>query len=164
MKIGTNTVVTVQYAMSLEGFEGEMIEATEQGNPFTFLYNSGEMLAAFEEEILGKEKGNDFKFSIKPENAFGEYDEESIMEFPKDVFSIDGKFDKEVIFEGNIVPMKDQEGNTYDATILEVGKDNIKVDFNHPLAGEELFITGKIEDVREATADEIKHGHVHRDE
>ncbi|PKP18469.1 MAG: peptidylprolyl isomerase [Bacteroidetes bacterium HGW-Bacteroidetes-21] len=161
MKVEKGKVISVYYNMYLDSFEGEMVEAAEKTNPHVFLYDNGEMLQSFEKEIEGKTKGDTFKFELKAANAFGEYDPEAVMELPKDSFSVNGKFDSEVIFEGNMVPMKDQDGKVYEATILGVSDKTVRIDFNHPLAGEDLFIEGGIDEVREATADELAHGHKH---
>lgn len=62
---------------------------------------------------------------------------------------------------GNFVPMQDNEGNPLEGKIVEVNSEHVKMDFNHPLAGKTLHFTGKIVDLRDATEDELNHGHVH---
>lgn len=161
MKIEKGKVISVFYNMYLDGFDGEMVESAEKDNPHVFLFENGEMLPAFEKGLEGLKKGDTFKFSLKAQEAFGEYDPDAVMELPKESFSVNGKFDSEVIFEGNQVPMKDQEGKMYEATILGVTEKTVRIDFNHPLAGEDLFIEGGIDEVREATTDELSHGHLH---
>jgi FKBP-type peptidyl-prolyl cis-trans isomerase SlyD len=66
-----------------------------------------------------------------------------------------------MLFEGNIIPMMDQQGNRYEGRVMRVGENSVKMDFNHPLAGKTLYFTGTILDVRNATPDELAHGHVH---
>lgn len=163
MNIENGKVVSVYYDMFVESFDSESIESAPKENPHIFLYGSGEMLPSFEKEIEGKKKGDTFEIVIKAENAFGEYNPDAVVELPKDQFNVNGKFDSEVIFEGNVVPMKDQEGNQYEATILGVEDKTVRIDFNHPLAGEDLYIRGGIDEVRNATDDEKSHGHVHSD-
>jgi FKBP-type peptidyl-prolyl cis-trans isomerase SlyD len=164
MKIENGKVVSVFYDMFLDGFDSEIVESAKSDNPHIFLFGSGEMLPSFEKGIEGMQKGDSFEFMIKAADAFGEHKPEAVVEIPKEQFEVDGKFDSGVIFEGNIVPMKDQEGNQYEATILGVGPKNVRIDFNHPLAGEDLYIKGGVDLVREATADELEHGHTHKDD
>jgi len=78
-----------------------------------------------------------------------------LIDLPRAIFEINGKFDDEVIFEGNIVPLKDKEGNRINAQVVSVNEDSVSLDLNHPLAGENLHFTGKILAVRAATDDEI---------
>jgi len=163
MKVQEGKVVSVYYEMYLESFDSEMVESAQKDNPHIFLFGSGEMLPSFEKGIENLQKGDSFKLEIKAADAFGEHDPDKVVEIPKEQFYEDGKFDSEVIFEGNVVPMKDQEGNHYEATILGVGPEKVRIDFNHPLAGEDLFITGGIDEVRDATPEELAHGHTHGD-
>ena len=79
----------------------------------------------------------------------------------KDVFEVDGEFDSEMVKEGNAIPMMDGEGNRLNGVVVEVGADIVKMDFNHPLAGDDLFFSGTIVEIREATAEELEHGHIH---
>lgn len=163
MKIEQGKVVSIYYEMYLEGFDSEVVESAEKDNPHIFLYGSGEMLPSFENGIMNMQKGDHFEFMITAADAFGEYNPEAVVEVPKEQFHVDGKFDSEVIFEGNVVPMKDQQGNHYEATILGVGPETVRIDFNHPLAGEDLYIKGGIDEVRDATPEELAHGHTHGD-
>ena len=73
---------------------------------------------------------------------------------------VEGKL-AEMVTPGAFVPMNDQEGNPMQGLVLEIGDETIKMDFNHPMAGLDLFFTGQILDVREATPEELDHGHVH---
>ena len=75
---------------------------------------------------------------------------------PKNIFEVNGKIDEEILFEGNIVPLQDSEGNRINASVVTVGKDTVTVDLNHPLAGENLHFVGKVLVKREATIEEIQ--------
>jgi FKBP-type peptidyl-prolyl cis-trans isomerase SlyD len=81
--------------------------------------------------------------------------EEHVLDLPKSIFEIDGKFDAETIVEGNTIPMMDSNGNHVNGSVLEVKDDVVVMDFNHPLAGETLHFKGKVIDVHEPTAEEI---------
>jgi FKBP-type peptidyl-prolyl cis-trans isomerase SlyD len=80
---------------------------------------------------------------------------------PMNVFEVEGKVDTEVVKVGAMLPMQDQNGNPMHGVILEMKETAVKMDFNHVLAGKDLHFTGKILDVREASAEELEHGHVH---
>jgi FKBP-type peptidyl-prolyl cis-trans isomerase SlyD len=77
---------------------------------------------------------------------------------PKDAF---GDMPKDELVEGAELPMQDNQGNRFFGTVVEVNTNDVLMDFNHPLAGEKLFFSGSVVDIREATPDELAHGHVH---
>jgi FKBP-type peptidyl-prolyl cis-trans isomerase SlyD len=79
------------------------------------------------------------------------------------IFEHEGKIDSELLTIGNLIPMRDNQGNVLQGKVVSVNTDSVKMDFNHPMAGKNLHFTGKILKVREATADELSHGHVHGD-
>ena len=157
MKITTNKFITASYDLHVGGEDEkpELMESTSPENPLQFIYGTGTMLPAFEQELMGLEEGNSFKFTIKPENAYGEYTTDNVVELEKSVFMVNGKFDKDTIKEGNTIPMMDSNGNRMNGSVLEVKDDVIIMDFNHPLAGETLHFTGTILEVREATVEEL---------
>jgi FKBP-type peptidyl-prolyl cis-trans isomerase SlyD len=163
MKIDKNKVVTLNYHLtSSEGNEPEeLVEQTSAEHPFVFLYGTGSVLADFETNLNGKSKGDKFDFRIKCDNAYGAHDPEYIATIPKTAFMVEGKFDAERVRVGEELPMMDAEGNQLFGFVLEVGEENVSMDFNHPLAGHDLHFSGEVMDVREATAEEISHGHVH---
>lgn len=156
MKIAANKYVSVSYDLNVgEGDERELMERATAEQPLEFVYGIGMMLPAFEKELNGLEKGAAFSFSLKPEDAYGEFQEESVVELPKNIFEVDGKFDAEMIQVGNIVPMMDNSGNRLQGSVEEIREDVVVMDFNHPLAGETLHFAGRVLDVHEATAEEI---------
>ncbi len=148
MKIENGKLVTLTYDLYLEGFDGELIESAGTENPLIFVFGNGDMLESFEDNLISKQKGDDFKFSLKKDQAYGEQTEEAIAEFPKDIF-LQGE-NAELPKIGDHVPMEDNEGNKFDGIAAEITKDSVVIDFNHPLAGEDLFFTGKIVDVKDA--------------
>lgn len=158
MKITANKTVLAEYELFVDGeIEGElelMEKATEQ-QPLNFIYGVGMMLPKFEENLFGMEAGSAFDFTINNEDAYGEYDDESVLDLDRAIFEIDGKLDEEMIFEGNVVPLMDNEGNRINAQIVSVNDTHVKVDLNHPLAGENLHFKGKVIEVREATEKEL---------
>ena len=156
MRILANKYVAVIYDLNVgEGEERELMEKATREVPLKFIYGTGMMIPAFEDALAGLESGDQFDFSLTPENAYGEYNEDHVLELPKNIFEIDGKFDSEMVKEGNTIPMMDADGHRMNGSVLEVKKDVVVMDFNHPLAGETLHFKGEVVDVHEPTAEEI---------
>jgi FKBP-type peptidyl-prolyl cis-trans isomerase SlyD len=161
MIIKENMVVSVNYKLSNHQ-TGEKIEETSIENPMVFLYGVGSLIPQFEENLVEKNVGDTFDFAINAANAYGMRDENQVAMIPLDVFHDEsGKFDEAYFSVGAMIPMSDSEGNHMRGKILEVTPELIKMDFNHPLAGMDLHFSGSITAIREATADELAHGHVH---
>ncbi len=162
MKIQQNKVVSLNYKLSNHN-TGETIEETNTENPMVFLYGVGSIIPEFEENIFEKQVGDQFDFSILAANAYGTASEDQIANIPLAVFTgEEGKeLDREIFFEGALIPMSDSEGNHLRGKIKEITAEDIIMDFNHPLADIDLHFSGEILAIREATADEIAHGHVH---
>lgn len=161
MKIDTNTVVSLHYKLTNHQ-TGEHIEETSENNPMEFLYGVERIIPAFEVNIHGLQAGEAFEFSIPTAEAYGEKNDDHIATIPLEVFFDEsGKIDETQIKVGAILPMTDSEGNHLRGTILEITAESVKMDFNHPLAGTDLLFKGTILEVRQATADEIAHGHSH---
>ena len=158
MKIDKHTVASVTYALKVEG---ELVEQTDKSNPLTFLVGVGTMIPGFEEQLVGKEPGDKYDITVQPEDAYGESDPQAIVDLPKDVFKVNGELQDDLLVEGNVIPLQDQNGSPLQAVVLEVGEDTVKMDFNHMLAGKTLHFSGEVVDVRKASAEEISHGHVH---
>jgi FKBP-type peptidyl-prolyl cis-trans isomerase SlyD len=161
MTIQENMVVSVDYKLSNHK-TGEHIEATTAEQPMVFLFGVGGLIPQFEENLLGKSVGDTFDFSIAAEHAYGHSSEEQIAMIPLDVFHDEnGQFDAAYFSVGSLIPMSDSEGNQLRGKIMEVTSEMIKMDFNHPLAGQDLHFSGSIVGIREATSDELEHGHAH---
>ena len=155
MKIGKNKMVSLTYDLHYDDAAGEMIEQATSEKPLSFVFGTGLMLPKFESYLEGLEAGNPFEISLQDVDAYGELDENAIVDLPKHIFFIDGEFDEEMIAEGNSVPMMSTSGQKLNGLVLEITDDTVKMDFNHPLAGESLFFKGDILEVREATDAEI---------
>jgi FKBP-type peptidyl-prolyl cis-trans isomerase SlyD len=158
MKITANNFVSAEYELFVDGeTEGELelMEKATPEQPLTFIFGLGMMLPKFEENMYGLEEGQSFDFTINTEDAYGEYDDASVLDLDRNIFEVDGALDTEVVFEGNVVPLMDNEGNRINAQVVEVTDTHVKVDLNHPLAGETLHFKGKVLEVREATEQEL---------
>ena len=155
MEIGKNAMVTVTYDLMIDDQNGEMVEQTTTEHPLQFLYGSGMMLPKFESHLAGMKEGDPFEIKLKPADAYGEINEEAVVDLPKHIFMVDGKFDEEMIKEGNTVPMMTGNGQRLNGLVLEIGDNDVRMDFNHPLAGEHLYFKGQVVDVRQSTDEEI---------
>lgn len=158
MKITSNKSVSAEYELYVDGEaagELELMEKATEQQPLSFIYGVGMMLPKFEENLFGLEAGAAFDFTINTEDAYGEYDDESVLDLERGIFEIDGKIDEQMIFAGNVVPLMDNEGNRVNAQVVSVNDTHVKVDLNHPLAGENLHFKGKVIEVREATEKEL---------
>jgi FKBP-type peptidyl-prolyl cis-trans isomerase SlyD len=159
MSIEKNKVVSLSYTLRFDNAEGDIIEEIENTDPEIVLIGNENLFEKFEENLLGLNPGDEFEFILDSEDAYGEYDEERIIDLPKENFMVDGQFDEEMVFEGAIIPMEDEENDIQaEAIVLEIDEENVKLDFNHPLAGETLHFKGSILEIREATPEEIENG------
>lgn len=161
MVIEKNKVVTLHYKLQEGSLEGNLIEETHGKDPLVFLYGVGQMIPEFERQLSGKKEGDTFSFGIKSSEAYGDYNPQAVVTIPKDSFVIDGELATDLLQIGKVIPMRDTEGNQLMGTVSEIHEEDVLMDFNHPMAGVDLYFTGNIEDIRDATATEIEHGHVH---
>ena len=156
MKISENKYITLTYDLNVgDGSETELMEQATVDKPMEFIFGANMMLDAFEKEIEGLEQGSEFSFHISPEESYGDYDDEQVVELPKNIFEIEGKIDTKVLFEGNVIPMMDSSGSRLMGSVVSIDDEKVTMDFNHPLAGEKMYFTGKVLGVREASPDEI---------
>ncbi len=155
MEISRNKHVTLSYVLRINGFEGEIVEETSEEKPLEFIFGTGRMLQMFEDKLEGLKAGEEFNFKLAAEEAYGQVNEEAKVSIPRNIFEVNGKMDEELIKVGNMVPMQDAQGNRLNGIVLEVTDENVRMDFNHPLAGDDLFFVGAVKEVREATDEEI---------
>ncbi len=155
MKIARNKYVSLTYQLRLNGAEGELIEETGADTPLEFVFGTGRMLEMFEKKLEGMAAGEGFNFELKSEDAYGDLNADAIVDLPKNLFEINGNIDDEMLTVGNSVPMQDAHGNRLNGIVLEVSDEIVKMDFNHPLAGDDLFFSGSVLSVREATENEL---------
>jgi FKBP-type peptidyl-prolyl cis-trans isomerase SlyD len=156
MKISDEKIVSLIYDLTVdEGENKELMERATKEQPLTFMFGMGMMLECFEKNIEGLKAGDKFSFSMTPEEAYGEYYEEKVVELPRQIFEVDGHFDEERISEGQTLPMMDAQGNRLMGSVLEIKTEVVVMDFNHPLAGETLHFDGEVIDVHEPSVEEI---------
>ena len=159
MKITNKKFVAASYDLYVGGEEGqapELMEKATEEIPLTFIFGTGMMLESFESQLENLQTGDSFDFILPSESAYGEYNEERVAELPKTLFEVEGKFDEENIAVDKMVPMMTADGQRLDGMVLEITDESVRMDFNHPLAGEDLHFIGKVLEVRDATNEEIE--------
>lgn len=154
----TNKLIAAHYQLFTINDNGErkLVEETSQDQPFVFITGFGAALDALEEQLENLERGAKFDFELDKDKAFGEYEPKRVIDLNKEMFVVDGHFDSKNIFKGAQIPLKNEDGNFFIATVLEIGSDKVKVDLNHPLAGNKLNFKGYIIENREATKEEMQ--------
>jgi len=161
MNAEQNKVVSIVYELRNGSKTGDVVEALTPENPLTFVFGTGGLLPKFEEHLSGLVAGDDFEFLLNSEDAYGPVVESAVVHVPKSVFEVDGEIDENLMQIGAMVPMMDNEGRRLNGKVVAIEGDAVKMDFNHPMAGNDLYFTGKVSEVREATEQELNHGHAH---
>ena len=157
MEQNENKYVAVAYDLyAIDETGRHLVERAPENEPFVFLSGFGIALEAFEKELVELQTGSNFDFTLTTEQGYGLYDEERVLELDRDLFTIDGRFDRERIFIDAIVPLQNQEGDRFMARVIDIRDQVVVVDLNHPLAGKDLNFQGTVVENRPATDDEIQ--------
>ena len=154
MKIVKGSVVAVDYSLHLG--DGEVVDASEPGDPLTYLHGEGQIVPGLESALEGLDVGESKKVVVAPAEGYGEHDPRGVQEVPRSAFpaGFDPKVGMELTAEG-------QDGQPVPFSIREVRPENVVIDLNHPLAGKTLHFEVTVREVREATDEEKEHGHAH---
>lgn len=153
----TNNYYAVAYKLyTIKNGERTLSEEVNADEPFTFISGFGTTIPEFASQIEKLNKGDKFDFTIPQANAFGEYVAERVVELDKQIFSINGQFADNMIYEGAIIPLQNADGNNFMGRVMEIGTDKVRVDLNHPLAGCDLQFEGEVIDCHDATNEEIQ--------
>lgn len=153
MQIAQNSVVAMHYKLTDDA--GETIDSSEGRDPLHYLHGAGNIVPGLEKEMSGKKVGDKFEVKVSPEEGYGVRRDEMIQKIPKTAFKADGELE---------IGMRFQAQTPNGAQIFEITKvegEEVTVDGNHPLAGQNLNFAIEVAEVREATKEEIEHGHVH---
>ena len=167
MEIQKNAVVGLTYELKVSKEQDEIesapfsVEVRDEEDPFYFLFGNSGLPEKFEEFLLGKKQGDSFSFVIAAADAYGFADDDLVMALPKDQFTSQRGFEPGMLEEGNFLPLMDENGYPLQAKVLKDLGEEILLDFNHPLVGFDLHFDGEVSEVREATQEELDHGHVH---
>lgn len=156
METTKNKFIAVAYELFAEDETGcHIVEKATADKPFTFISGFGIVLSDFEAALVGLDNGAEFDFTLTPEQAYGNYEEERVLELDREMFCIDGRFDHEHIRIDAIVPLQNQEGDRFMARVLDIRDQTVVMDLNHPLAGKTLNFRGNVVLTRDATDDEV---------
>lgn len=150
--ITKNKFVSVCYELRTEK-DGEALETAGADRPLEFICGQGQTLEYFEMNLLEKKEGDKFDFKIPAANAYGEVNEDMIVDLPKDIFK---DVEEDEMKVGNVLPMMDSIGRRLQGRIVELGDEEVRMDFNHPLAGKDLYFKGEVIGVRDATDEELE--------
>lgn len=157
MQISKDKVVTFHY--TLKDDQGEQMESSHGGDPMAYLHGHGNIIAGLEKEMEGKEGGETFTATIAPKDGYGERIADAIQRVPVKHVHGDKSF-RSKLKPGMVVSVNTEDGPRQ-VMIVKAGKFNVDVDTNHPLAGKTLTFDVEIESIREASEDEVSHGHAH---
>lgn len=155
MKISQNKVVEFTYELEVDG---AVVDRTTQERPLDYIHGTGSLLPKLEEHIEGMEAGSKFDVTLAPADAYGEIDQDRIIDLPKAAFEVNGEVREDLLVPGNTIPMMNSMGGVIPGVVLEVTPDTVKMDLNHQMAGKTLHFTGEIISVREATEKELTEG------
>lgn len=152
----TNRYIEVSYQLfDITDGQKNMVEETTADHPLTFVSGQGLLLNEFERKLIGLEAGSKFDFELLPEQAFGVHSDERVVKLNKQIFYVDGRFDKDNVYQDAIIPLQDEGGNRFPGRVMEITDETVKIDLNHPMAGKTLNFRGEIIKNREATNEDV---------
>lgn len=153
-----NKYVTVAYELYTDNDKGihELVEKAPIEHPFQFISGLGIALDSFESKILALAEGETFDFVLKVDEAYGPYEQDHVIELPKETFAINGRFDKDMVYPGAVLPLVNADGMRFQGLVLELKDNTVIIDLNHPLAGKDLHFKGQVVTMRDATNEEIQ--------
>ena len=153
MTIQDKKVVSFHYTLTNQ--DGEQMETTRDKEPMTYLHGAQNIIPGLESAMAGKSVGDEFQVTLEPADAYGENKEANIQRISSKHF----RFPKK-LKPGQVVGLQTRKGPVQ-VTIVKVGRFNVDVDSNHPMAGQALTFDVEVSAVRDATEEEISHGHAH---
>lgn len=154
MLIAANKAVSIDYTLTNDA--GEVIDSSAGGAPLAYLQGAGNIIVGLEKALEGKQAGDELTVSVEPQEAYGEYSAELVATLGRDMF--EGVEEMEV---GMQFHASAPDGGMQIVTVRAIEGDDVIVDGNHPLAGQRLTFAVKIVSVRDASAEELAHGHIH---
>ena len=153
LKVEDGKVVSMHYTLHVDG---KVVDSSEGSEPLQFIQGMGHIIPGLEHELYDMKVGQSKNITVPPKDGYGETDETAFMDVPREAFPSDVPLEK-----GTELELRDQSGHPVYARVDSASENNIRLDMNHPLAGKELNFDVKIADVRQATDEEVSHGHVH---
>ncbi len=154
MKVAANSVVNIDYRLTSP--EGELIDSSEGEAPLAYLHGHGQIVPGLERALLGKTAGDHLEVELAPADGYGEREAEKVIEISKEALpeGVSPEVGMELLADG-------PDGELLPVWVTNVAADTVTLDANHPLAGQTLCFAVTVRGVREATAEELEHGHVH---
>ena len=153
MQIEANKVVSINYI--LRDDEDQVLDQSTPEAPLLYLHGHGNIIPGLENELNGKAVGDAIKVSVSPEEGYGEYDEQLIQAVPRNMFEGIDEIEPGMQFQA-------QMGDGVQiVTVKEVTEESVTIDANHDLAGKTLHFEASVKEIRDASADELEHGHIH---
>ncbi|RDB44092.1 peptidylprolyl isomerase [Halomonas sp. DQ26W] len=153
MQIAQNSVVAFHYTLTNDA--GEVLDSSEGREPLSYLHGAGNIIPGLEKGLEGRESGEKLNVTVAPEEGYGEVQPQLVQEVPRDSFQGVEAVEPGMQFQAQT------QGGPLMVTVTKIEGDTVTVDGNHPLAGQKLNFDVEIADVREASQEEIEHGHVH---
>lgn len=154
LAIGNDVVVTIHYTLSDD--DGNVIDSSSEAEPLPYLHGANNIIPGLENALAGKQEGDSIKIRVTPEDGYGEIIPELIQVVDRSAFQ-----GVDAIEPGMNFQAQDPSGHTRNIVVKDVSNDTVTVDGNHPLAGVALNFDVSVVGVREATPEELEHGHVH---
>jgi FKBP-type peptidyl-prolyl cis-trans isomerase SlyD len=152
-QVQNDVVVSLDYTLTVDGV---VVDSSEETGPIQFIQGNGEIIPGLEREIQGMKLAETRSVTIPPGEAYGDVDPEAVVDIPRSDFPTDLPVEP-----GTEIEVRDNQGNSMDARVVDVKPDSITLDFNHPLAGKQLDFYVKVVSLRDSTDEERAHGHVH---
>lgn len=156
MQIAANKAVSIDYTLTNDA--GEVLDTSAGGEPLVYLHGAGNIIPGLERELDGKQVGDELKVTIEPEDAYGEFSADLVAVLGRNMFEGVDELEVGMQFHASA-----PDGGMQIVTITALDGDEVTVDGNHPLAGQRLTFEVKVAAVRDASEDEVAHGHIHGD-
>ncbi len=154
MLIAANKAVSIDYTLTNDA--GEVIDSSAGGAPLAYLQGAGNIIVGLEKALEGKQAGDELTVSVEPQEAYGEYSAELVATLGRDMFEGVEQMEVGMQFHASA-----PDGGMQIVTVRALEGDDVIVDGNHPLAGQRLTFAVKVVSVRDASAEEVAHGHIH---
>ena len=154
MLIAQDKVVLIHY--TLKNDSGEVLDSSSGGDPLAYIHGQGNLIAGLEKALEGRQSGDKLNVSVEPSEGYGERDDSLVQQVPRRAFGGAPNVQPGMQFHAQT-----SQGHTRVVTVTRIQGDMVTVDGNHPLAGENLHFDVEVAEVRDATEEELEHGHVH---
>lgn len=153
MQIARHCVASFNYILTDDS--GQVIDSSQSKAPLSYLHGQGQIVPGLEKAMLGRQAGDSFKIEVPAAEGYGEHQPELVQEVPREAFQGVAEIKPGMQFQG-----QGPQG-AFEVTVVKVDPQTVTIDGNHPLAGKPLHFAIEIVEVREASEEELQHGHVH---